>query len=404
MPANYIKSLYLILALAPCFLFGQNISISGVVRSTEGVPLEQAEIYVNDSLCGLSNTNGFYVVSIPFNTDIYVGVYTLGYRGLQKEFHPVLEDLNLIIDFELEVEAFRLEQVEIVTKAVNLFSKTDWYIYDFLIHEHKLFVLGREFPDYFLYIFDLTGKLVLKKPLDYKFDLLHKSCLGGLHLAGKEFCRQVNIGPDSIALGEPYAREKFDGLILPCKIVYKSIPIFESRTAYNQVKKYYSFTKNHHIYDILTVSNQDNIHYAEDIYKEIMQEYLREINKRKTSSVEYVDNKFENPSWAGSLDDLSITSKLMLKISMFKGTVSRSIAAEIFQQDSLLYVIDLENKILYNIDPVLNKSAHNKIMLETCKKSEFFPNEGYGDAYVLCSRKKLFKIKIDGIQAAIESV
>lgn len=97
----------------PTVVFTQTATIKGTLKNAEGEALENASISIIGSTQGIkSNTNGSFLLTIPANTAVKIGITYVGYKTIKKtftlapnqveEFSPTME-LDVITFKEVEV-------------------------------------------------------------------------------------------------------------------------------------------------------------------------------------------------------------------------------------------------------------------------------------------------------------
>ncbi len=143
---------------------------------------------------------------------------SIGYENFLLEIKsPPTEELEVFLKqssiFLPGVEVIAEPKIEKLTQPV--FTVKDFIIKDDMILLVKFQGLS---TGNILELCDLEGKVLHSIPIKIKgdFEELHQSCLGNIHLVGKQEIIEVDIQTRSINLISRYPRAQFDKFIQPC--------------------------------------------------------------------------------------------------------------------------------------------------------------------------------------------
>ncbi len=390
-----------LLKIISFFLFtgivqGQKIDVFGSVQSSVGEKLSFVSIYQNDNLVTLSNQNGYFSFICEYSDSLKVSVNMIGFKPMKKILTLVKNRKKYQVDFVLETDYVRLDEIRITEKPINLFDINDWNILDYLIDEDNIFVLAEDIPKLYLYVFDIKGKLLSKNLLKMKYKQLFVSCLGGYHLIGEDQCCEFLYKNKSIAIKEKYTRSQFEDFLLPCKLKYDSTLIFKVFKDVNKRIQFYYYNEDKEKEIIFDVYNAEEAKYTSREYRELISLYYLTINELNSAPdrLRYYYNIIEDGSWSGELQDLAISKELVAMVMWVKNSLLKKINADIVNIDNDLFVFDFENNN-YGIVPFSGKDSKDYEL--THFESEFKKPEIITDIitnvnYIVSDNREIYKI------------
>ena len=100
MKSNHAYKILFFFIVLPLVAMGQSATLRGIVLNELNEPLEGVNI-VSDTKGTTTNSNGFYIIKIPANTDVKIRFSHVNYKnvevpfnlknGEEFEFNPVLK-------------------------------------------------------------------------------------------------------------------------------------------------------------------------------------------------------------------------------------------------------------------------------------------------------------------------
>ncbi len=351
-----IISLFLLTSITQ----GQKVDIFGSIESIDSQKLSFVSIYQDGNLVALSDENGYFSFVSEYYDTITLSVNSLGFKPITKKLILIKNRLKYQVDFVLETDYVKLEEINITEKAINVFDINNWNILDYLINENNIFILTEDIPKTYLYVFDIKGKLLSKKLLDTKYKKLFISCLGGYHLIGNNEGSEFLYINQSIEIKKKYKRKEFEDFLLPCKLKYDSILIFKGFQNLNKRVQFYYYNENKEKEIIFDVFNVVEAKYTSKEYRELIHLYYKTISKENNdpNSVIFHYNIIEDGNWSGDLLDLVISYDLMFKVMWFKNISLKKINADIINIDNKLFGFDFENN-KYGMIPFAQNSSND---------------------------------------------
>ncbi len=336
----------------------QEVDIFGSIESIDSQKLSFVSIYQDGNLVALSDENGYFSFVCQYSDSLKLSVNSIGFKSVTKVLMLTKDNLKYQVDFVLDTDYNKLDEIRIIEKAINVFSINNWNILDYLIDKKNIFVLAEDIPKIYLYAFDIKGKFLSKKLLHTKYKELFISCLGGYHLIGNNECSEFLYINKSIEIKKKYKRKQFEDFLLPCKIKYDSILIFKGFQNLNKKIQFYYYNENKEKEIIFNVFNREKAKYTSKEYRELIYLYYKTINKENNdpNSVTFHYNIIEDGNWSGDLLDLVISYDLMLKVMWFKNISLKKINADIVNIDNKLFVFDFENNN-YSIVPFAKNNS-----------------------------------------------
>ncbi len=375
---------------------GQKVEIFGSIQSSTGEKLSFVSIYQNDNLVAMSNQNGYFSLVSEYSDSLSLSVNMIGFKPMTKILTLVKHKKKYQVDFVLETDYVKLDEIRISEKAINVFDLNDWNILDYLIDENNIFVLAEDIPKLYLYVFDIKGKLLSKGLLETKYKKLFVSCLGGYHLIGKEQCREFSYKNKSINIKKEYTKNEFEKFLQPCQLKYDSTLIFKEFEAFNKMIQFYYYNEDKVKEVIFNIFNTDEANYANSEYSKLITFYYVTVNRLNNdiNSLKFYDNIIEDGTWSGDIDDLAITFELMHKVMWFKNIALKKISADIVRIGSELFVFDFENNN-YGIVPfATNESKENELnpFEESFKKPQIITDIITNVSYIVSDNREIYKI------------
>lgn len=373
----------------------QKIFIYGTVKSVSGQAVIGSSILINDEIMAITDINGFYSMETTKKDSIVVKVKYLGFASQIKKLPIVADTIRYNLDFILKLEPFLLDEVYIEAKARSLFEKDDWTILDYIIDDNVIIVLATEVPKLYLYVFNLKGKLLIKKLLDQQYKNIIKSCLGGLHLIGDENCSEFIVKNSTIEIKNSYSRTLYDSFLASCIMGFDSIYIFKSYSDFNKNITFYCYNHDKSKKVLYEVFDKEAAYYARKDLNDIIASYYKTIFKMNndSNSIKIADNIIERGEWNGDLEDLAITDDLMFKILWFKNVSTKKINAELTQINNKLFVVDFVNNEIINANFNNVDKKKKLIHVGKCKNPSLMIDPLKDDTYLTCDNYDIYEIK-----------
>lgn len=391
-----IYILYLFILSLSQSIYSQTIEVRGIISSEKGQAINGATVLANDKIVAISDVNGYFSFQTDYRDKILLSIRHIGYTVFDYKVIPQKGKSIYNIKITLKESPVELNEITIESKAVSVFKKKDWIILDYLVFDSTIVVLSKEFKDILLYTFEYSGKFLSKEKLSYPYKSLYISCLGGLHLIGKEQCQEFEIEDGEIYFNDIYQTAKFYNFIKPCCLVYKNTPIFKDFLNHNQKAVYYYFddskTKQHKIF---VAFNELNFSSVNKGYNRIISLYYYSISHPQISDISNdfdKENIIETGDWDGDLLKLAISDDLFRMISNFINIESRPINTHLDIIKDKLFLFDFSNNRILNLDLNGEIMSDVKIKNSKCKRQNIVKDESNDVIYLVCNEQSIFKL------------
>ncbi len=391
-----IYILYLFILSLSQSIYSQTIQVRGIISSEKGQVINGATILANDKIVAISDFNGYFSFQTGYQDTILLNIRHIGYAAFDYTVIPQKGKSFYNLKITLKDVTVELSEIMIESKAVYVFDKKDWIILDYLVYDSTIVVLSKEFKDIFLYTFEYSGKLISKEKLSYPYKSLYISCLGGLHLIGKEQCQEFEIEDGDIYFNDIYQTDKFYNFIKPCCLVYKNTPVFKDFLNHNQKAVYYYFddskTNQHKIF---IVFNELNSRSVNKVYNRIISLYYYSISHPQMSDISYdfdKENIIEAGDWDGDLMKLAISDSLFDMISNFINIESKPVNTHLDIIEDKLFLFDFSNNRILNLGLDGKIISNVKINNNKCKRQNIVKDVSNDKVYLVCNEQSIFKL------------
>lgn len=383
--------LFIVCILYSYVVFSQKNFIFGTVYDANGEKINSATILENGKFVATSNIDGTYTFLTSSKDSILVAINILGYKSETKSLYFLSNVSRYELNFNLNLNPVLLNDILIEGKSLSLYEKDNWTIYDYFIDKELIFVLAKEIPKSYLYIFNLNGKLRVKKELSNEYISLFKSCIGGYHLIGSENCSEFKYLNGSISIGQSYKRQKFEDFLSPCIFRYDSIYIFKSFSDFNKKISFYYYDKNKTRKILYEIVDKESLILTVSEYKDIIKTYFKTINN-DSLNINLNDNIIENYDWNGDLEDLAISTELMFMVMWFKNITLKKLNVDIFKLGDEIFVIDFDNKEIIALNNSNKENIKFQFYLEKSKIPILIADNLNFKSYFINDNYALFEI------------
>lgn len=277
-----LKYLLLILSffLYPDCAFPQNNSQSesegyyvyyGYVYDTNGYSIDGVNIFQflngDTSLAAFTNEYGFFRIQ---TTQILDGLkfYIIGFLSHNIEFdHKFI--IGSQIDVVLKQKSYSLPEITVtLDKPQKVLNRNDIWIYDYLVDEDGILLLGKNRMHNFLTRISLLGDTISNINHPYRSERLWQDRLRNQYIMTKDSMIQVFELKDTLVLLKGIDNKEFDKKIKPIEGVNDSVVIIKNAAKFNPEYTFTLFNRNSKDYKLLKkIVDRDQISIILDFVK-----------------------------------------------------------------------------------------------------------------------------------------
>lgn len=385
-----MKDFYLIVIfLAGAFPFqaaGQ-AALYGKVATPEGSGIPNAAIYLPSLNAGTyTDEKGDYFLEFEPGQGapkaLMVRASCVGYLAVEVEVEWGGDVQRK--DFQLTPSPEELP--EVVVKARENLLEREWlYLHDFELMGDQIILLFREKGGAKLIAAGLDGEYWWEMAVEYPYSALYKSCLGGLHLIGEQWCQEFVPDRREGFLKGRNPREAYEQKLFPCLLLSGKGAVLEIYSNSNQKKTFIQAgAGGKHSREIYIIYDEKGEQSAQATLRDIIRGYYRHINNPPEDAVDagFVQhNIIEYGEWDGDVDKLSVNRELDQLANYYKHIELRPVEGWARIKEDGLWILDPLNRRLVKADE--EGQAHYNLPLWIGQAAGFLQDEATGELYML---------------------
>lgn len=308
----------------------------GFVFDATGKGIEGVNVFQiakgDTTLITFTDEKGFFYIQTADTVDA-LRFYVIGYEAYNYKINDAL-DIGKQISIELILKPYSLPEITVsINKPIRVYNNKDVWIFDFLLNEAGILLLGKEKSRYFLMKINFNGDTISFLNHPYKAESLLKDAFKNRYISVADSMIQIIEMYDSLNLLYSISNMEFNQKIRPIVGFNESIVVVKNVLKYNQEILYTLFNRSRQEYALLKrITDKDQL--------SIMNDYLKVMGRASgkyniTDSIELISYRedFKNNM-------------------IFNHLYAKPIYSPFFCLDTCFLLFDFINDSLYKYDDI----------------------------------------------------
>lgn len=357
-------------------IYGQNQKYLLIqVLDDKNISISDANIFLQDTLCEITNINGFANISLIKKNIIKITIKHLAFET--KDTLVNVQNQQVKLTIKLKPLIYEIEEITVSSKE-HITDYKNHNFSDIYLIENQICALFSKSDQAYLKFYDSLGNynnLTYKFEQKGKFQSIEKGFVSGqYYLVGKDECIPFICNQDMPLLEKSkLSREIYDKIYKDVLFFKDSKMIKCEMTEYRNKADIYDYDTNDLSRKLIwSVYDKEKAKDARYNYNKIRSMYLNGLNNPNELDIDFGFERQDitkNPNWNGDIFDLIVTRKQLIYYSFFQvASDGISIASKV--NGINIYFLDNTNKEILKAE-LPNIKIIKKLLLSQGDKSKY---------------------------------